>query len=166
MKTEANPLDASQQTATAWFGQWIVRAEIAVLVISALFAAFVTRGDQSMDAISYFQLSQSILAHDWSALINGYWTPGYAFLLSIGRAIAHASVQSEWPSPASPTCFCLPSSSRAQITSSGRFPLRKPFSARNGGWKPSPLPNAIVDLHPRNGHRAIARRIRCNSHKP
>jgi len=41
MKTEANPVDAWQKTATPWFGKWLVWAEIAVIAISALFAAFV-----------------------------------------------------------------------------------------------------------------------------
>jgi hypothetical protein len=97
MKTETNPQDTRQHTATAWFGRWIAWTEIAVLAVSALFATLVTRGDQSMDAISYFQLSESIHSHNWAALVNGYWTPGYAFLLSIGQAITHAGIEHEWP---------------------------------------------------------------------
>jgi hypothetical protein len=97
MKTEINRLGASEETATAWFGQWLAWAEIVLLAMSALFATLFTRGDQSMDAVSYFELSSSIHLHNWAAVVNGYWTPGYAFLLSIGRAIAHAGIEREWP---------------------------------------------------------------------
>lgn len=97
MKTETNPQDTSQHTATAWFGRWLAWAEIAILAVSALFATLVTRGDLSMDAISYFQLSEAIHSHNWAALVNGYWTPGYAFLLSIGQSVTRAGIEREWP---------------------------------------------------------------------
>jgi hypothetical protein len=97
MKAEINHLDALPQAATAWFGRWLAWAEIVVLAVSALFAALVTRGDQSMDALSYFEFSEFIHIHNWAALVNGYWTPGYAFLLSFGRSIANAGIEREWP---------------------------------------------------------------------
>jgi hypothetical protein len=97
MKTGINRLGTLEDTATAWVGQWLAWAEISVLALSALFATLFTRGDQSMDAISYFELADSIHSHHWAAVVNGYWTPGYAFLLSIGRAVAQAGIEREWP---------------------------------------------------------------------
>src|SRR4051812_12850453 len=97
MKTVINRPEKLEQTTTTRFGRWLAWAEIAVLTVSSLFVTFITFGDRSMDAISYFDLSESIHSHRWATLVNGYWTPGYAFLLSMGRSIANAGIEREWP---------------------------------------------------------------------
>jgi hypothetical protein len=81
----------------ARLGKWLLLAELILLLISAIFAVMFTRGDSSMDAISYFEISDAIHHHQWSTMVNGYWTPGYAILLSAGRHLAHAGAAREWP---------------------------------------------------------------------
>lgn len=94
---DADNREARTFRAPAQLGKWLLLAELILLFVSAVFAVMFTRGDSSMDAVSYFEISDAIHHHQWSAMVNGYWTPGYAILLSAGRSITHGGADREWP---------------------------------------------------------------------
>ena len=57
--------------------------------------ALAARGPLDADAISYLNIAHSCLGGNWHALVNGWWSPGYPFLLTIWLKIFHPSVFQE-----------------------------------------------------------------------
>ena len=55
----------------------------AVLSCSWLAQALAARNPLDADAVSYLDISYSCLSGNWHALVNGYWSPGYPFLLAL-----------------------------------------------------------------------------------
>jgi hypothetical protein len=53
------------------------------MVCCWLIQAVAPRGLPNPDAISYLDISYSCLAGNWHALLNGYWSPGLPFMLTI-----------------------------------------------------------------------------------
>ena len=47
------------------------------------------------DAIAYMNLSDYVGAHQWHAVVNGYWQPMYPAFLSVAHALTHATLQNE-----------------------------------------------------------------------
>jgi hypothetical protein len=47
------------------------------------------------DAVSYMDIGDLIRAHNWHAVINGYWNPLYPFLLALGHTIFHPTRYTE-----------------------------------------------------------------------
>jgi hypothetical protein len=47
------------------------------------------------DAVAYMDIGDLIRAHEWHAVINGYWNPLYPFLLAVGRVIFRATRYTE-----------------------------------------------------------------------
>ena len=47
------------------------------------------------DAVAYMDISDLIRAHNWHAVINGYWNPLYPSLLALGQAIFHPTRYTE-----------------------------------------------------------------------
>ena len=43
------------------------------------------------DAVAYMDLGDLIRAHNWHAVVNGYWNPLYPSLLAIGHTVFHAT---------------------------------------------------------------------------
>jgi len=54
-----------------------------VMLCSWLAQALAARDLATADAVSYLDISYSCLGGNWHALINGWWSPGYPFLLAI-----------------------------------------------------------------------------------
>jgi hypothetical protein len=52
-----------------------------------LIQAVAPRGVPNPDGIAYLDISYSCLAGNWHALLNGYWSPGLPFMLTIGLKI-------------------------------------------------------------------------------
>jgi hypothetical protein len=47
------------------------------------------------DAVSYMDIGDLIRAHNWHAIINGYWNPLYPALLALGHTLFHATRYTE-----------------------------------------------------------------------
>ena len=91
-------LSISRQSHSFWCtGKILLIAEILLLLPFSLAVALLLPGDESMDAVSYFEIAEGILTHHWHLIVNGYWNPGYAFVISLSRSIAHAGIGQEWP---------------------------------------------------------------------
>lgn len=55
----------------------------AVMLVVWLAQALSAANSLNADAISYLDISYSCLRGNWHALVNGYWSPGYPFLLAL-----------------------------------------------------------------------------------
>jgi hypothetical protein len=63
----------------------------AVLLCAWLAQALAARDFSTADAISYLDISYSCLAGNWHALVNGWWSPAFPFLLTIWLKIFNPS---------------------------------------------------------------------------
>jgi hypothetical protein len=50
----------------------------------------------SPDGISYIEMAERAAHGDWNALVNGYWSPWYPFLLSLAFRIVHPAMHWEF----------------------------------------------------------------------
>jgi hypothetical protein len=55
----------------------------AVTVVVWLMEALAARDPLDADAVSYLNIADSCLSGNWHALVNGWWSPGYPFLLAL-----------------------------------------------------------------------------------
>src|SRR3989344_5107253 len=62
------------------------------VVILGLAHAVASRHTMKPDGISYLEIGQRIAQGDWSAAINGYWSPLYSLLLGTAFFIFHPSL--------------------------------------------------------------------------
>ena len=62
------------------------------VVILGLAHAVASRHTMNPDGISYLEIGQRIAQGDWSAAINGYWSPLYSLLLGTAFFIFHPSL--------------------------------------------------------------------------
>jgi hypothetical protein len=69
-----------------WTVAWVV-----VLVLGA-FQAVGTRFEMNPDGISYLNLSDLYVRGEWSAAINGYWSPAYPALIGFFRRLLQPSL--------------------------------------------------------------------------
>jgi hypothetical protein len=63
----------------------------------AAILAFSARYSMNEDGLSYLDLASEALHRGPSALLNGYWSPGYPALLSLALAAFHPSPRQEFP---------------------------------------------------------------------
>ncbi|HUA16648.1 MAG TPA: hypothetical protein VMG31_15240 [Verrucomicrobiae bacterium] len=63
------------------------RLVFALCFIFALARCWIGRLSLGADGISYIDLSDSVLRHDWRGLLNAYWSPLYPLLLGIFRLV-------------------------------------------------------------------------------
>ncbi|PYR49346.1 MAG: hypothetical protein DMF89_12880 [Acidobacteria bacterium] len=49
----------------------------------------------SDDAISYLDVADAYLRHDWTSVLNGYWSPLYSSLLAFAKWVSHAGSPEE-----------------------------------------------------------------------
>jgi hypothetical protein len=68
-----------------------------VITALAAFQAYAHRYAISPDGISYLDLSDAVVGHHWSRLVNLYWSPLYPALVGIARAVSGASPALEVP---------------------------------------------------------------------
>ncbi len=60
-------------------------------IFAALLQTWAFRHDTSPDGISYLDIANQCARGNWHSLINGYWSPLYPFLLSLGLRLLHPS---------------------------------------------------------------------------
>ena len=60
-------------------------------VFAALLQTWAFRHDVSPDGISYLDIANQCARGNWHSLINGYWSPLYPFLLSLGFRVLRPS---------------------------------------------------------------------------
>jgi hypothetical protein len=53
--------------------------------------AFAANNPLDADAVSYLDIAYSCVAGNWHALVHGYWSPGYPFLLAFWLRLFHVS---------------------------------------------------------------------------
>src|SRR5271170_5219315 len=72
---------------------WPVYCFLAALVTFgyALFDPYQIDGD----AVAYMDIGDLIRAHNWHAVINGYWNPLYPSLLALGHTLFHSTRYTE-----------------------------------------------------------------------
>jgi hypothetical protein len=73
----------------------IAAAVIVSLVIGAV-STWLSRSDMNPDGISYLDLSDRLLAGNFSGIVNGYWGPVYAALLAAVRLLMRPTAQFEF----------------------------------------------------------------------
>jgi hypothetical protein len=56
-----------------------------------LVQAFASDNPLNADGISYLDIAYSCLSGNWHALVNGYWSPGYPFLLALWLKLFNVS---------------------------------------------------------------------------
>lgn len=57
-----------------------------------LMAAIASRFSMNVDGISYLDLADAYWKGDWNAIVNGYWSPLYPWLLGAATHLFHASM--------------------------------------------------------------------------
>jgi len=83
----ASPVAQTEGIRPAWrAGFWCTAAALATL------QAWAHRNEVSPDGLSYVEMAQAAARGDWSALVNGYWSPLYPFLLNVAFRILHPSM--------------------------------------------------------------------------
>jgi len=68
---------------------------VAVFLLGLL-QCWAHRNDMNPDGISYIEMAEGAAAGNWHALVNGYWSPLYPFLIGIALRIFHPQPQSEF----------------------------------------------------------------------
>ena len=62
-------------------------------VVIGLLQVWAHRNVVSPDGISYIEMAERAARGDWHALVNGYWSPLYPFLLSLSFRMVHPPIQ-------------------------------------------------------------------------
>jgi hypothetical protein len=65
-------------------------------IAAGLLQVWAHRNVVSPDGISYIEMAERAARGDWHALVNGYWSPLYPFLLSLAFRIVHPPIQWEF----------------------------------------------------------------------
>jgi len=76
---------------------WIKAACWGVCIVLALIEIWSGRNYADPDAISYLDMSDALLRHDWRLLVNPCWSPLYPFLLGTGTWLVRPSAYWELP---------------------------------------------------------------------
>lgn len=66
-----------------------------VAIVIGLLQVWAHRNAVSPDGISYIEMAERAARGDWHALVNGYWSPLYPFLLSLAFRIVQPPIQWE-----------------------------------------------------------------------
>lgn len=73
----------------------LTRLEIAFWLLAIVFGFVHVWADHhylvNADAMSYIDIAESYLRHDWTNAVNSYWSPLYSWLIALGFAIAKPS---------------------------------------------------------------------------
>ena len=77
--------------------EWVKVGCWAVCIVFALFEVWSGQRYADPDAISYLDMSDAFLRHNWHLLINPLWSPLYPFLIGVGRWLARPSAYWEFP---------------------------------------------------------------------
>jgi hypothetical protein len=70
-------VDSMKVSRPAKFGIW------AVICCSWLIQALAARHTLDADGVSYLNIAHACVRGDWHAMVNGYWSPGYPFVLTV-----------------------------------------------------------------------------------
>jgi hypothetical protein len=60
-------------------------------IVAALLQTWAFRHDSAPDGISYLDIANQCVQGNWHSLVNGYWSPLYPFLLSLGLRLLRPS---------------------------------------------------------------------------
>jgi hypothetical protein len=77
--------------------RWLVIAFWTIALLLGIIAAWFNRTYMNPDGISYLDLGDALVRHDWKTAINGYWSPLYPALLGSGAALIQPSLFYEFP---------------------------------------------------------------------
>src|SRR6266567_4665432 len=69
---------------------------VALMVMVALFRAWIGRFSMNSDGINYLDIADRYLHGDWSHAVNAYWSPLYSWLLAGGMLLLRPSGRSEF----------------------------------------------------------------------
>jgi hypothetical protein len=67
----------------------------AVIGARCAFAANNRSSAIGVDGLCYLEVARAYLKHDWHTALNAYWGPLYSWLLTLGMAATHPSVETE-----------------------------------------------------------------------
>jgi hypothetical protein len=70
---------------------------LAIVVVLGARRAWAGRFAMNPDGISYLDIADSFLHHDWSHVVNGYWSPLYPGILAVGMSVAKPGPRWEFP---------------------------------------------------------------------
>lgn len=70
---------------------------LAVTLFLGVVRAWIGRFSLNPDGVSYLDLSDAFVQHDWHGFVNAYWSPFYPVLLGIGRLALPTSKRWELP---------------------------------------------------------------------
>ena len=86
--------DPAPENPATTFSHWLRRLWPAYCLLAALATFGYALYDPYQidgDAVSYMDIGDLIRAHNWHAVVNGYWNPLYPSLLSLGHILFRAS---------------------------------------------------------------------------
>lgn len=89
---DASTHDAGSGRGYRWFVALLLAA---VLGFAAMDVLFFT-SERTADGVSYLDMADAIAQHNWHAVINGYWNPGYPAVLYLGRQILGSQRSGEY----------------------------------------------------------------------
>src|SRR5579864_382943 len=72
-------------------------AAFAVVVVAGLIRVWVGRYSMNPDGICYLDLGDAFFHRKWFDVVNGYWSPLYAWLLGAGLSLANPARWWEFP---------------------------------------------------------------------
>jgi len=95
---KANPFaESTLQADNDVRAKWIKAGCWTAFILLALLEVWTGRNYTDPDGISYIDMSDGVLAHNWRLLVNAYWSPLYPFLLGAARWILRPSAYWELP---------------------------------------------------------------------
>jgi hypothetical protein len=81
-RKKANPFaESTLQADNDVRAKWIKAGCWTAFILLALLEVWTGRNYTDPDGISYIDMSDGVLAHNWRLLVNAYWSPLYPFLL-------------------------------------------------------------------------------------
>jgi hypothetical protein len=66
------------------------------VIVAGLLQFWAHRNAMNPDGISYIEMAQGSIRTDWHALVNGYWSPLYPFLISVALRVLHPGPEWEF----------------------------------------------------------------------
>src|ERR1700756_3696995 len=92
------PNDWSSNTLAA---QSLKRPEVLLCITISLFLGIIQISiglfSITLDGVSYLDMADAYLRHDWHTAINGYWNPLYSWLIGLAYLVLRPSGYWEYP---------------------------------------------------------------------
>lgn len=101
IQTEMRPVSSTPATYLSVSAipqlRWLRPSFYLCALVLGMLHAFDGRNQMNPDGISYLDIGDAYWRGDWTAAINGYWSPLYSWLLGLANVVASPSLYWEFP---------------------------------------------------------------------